>query len=189
LSAVLGRTGTAIGVNPATVDADGTFRFTGVAPGRYRMSASVPGAAARVWMLRSAVVDGHDAIDVPIDVGSTPLHDVAVTFTDKPSDLSGRILDGAGHPAPEYFIILFASDQSLWTGQSRWIQAKRPASDGRFTFPNMQPGNYYLAAVTDVEQGEWYDPAFLAQLAPASIKVAIAEGETKTQDIQLATGK
>jgi uncharacterized protein (DUF2141 family) len=114
------------------------------------------------------------------------MRDLVVTFTDRPADLSGRIQDAKGRPTPEYFVIVFASDKTFWTPQSRWIQAKRPASDGRFTFANLPPGTYNLAAVTDVEQGEWFDPSFLAQLASASIKLVIAEGEKKTQDIQVA---
>ena len=42
--------------------------------------------------------------------------------------------------------------------------------------------------MTDVEPGEWYDPAFLSQMVPASITFSIAEGEKKTQDIKLAGG-
>ena len=187
LSAVIGRGQAAIGVAPATVDASGAFDFAGVAPGRYRLSASVPGSGPTTgWQVRSAMVAGSDALDTPLEIGSAPVSDIVVTFTDRPADLSGRIQDAKGQPAPEYFVIVFASDKKFWTPQSRWIQAKRPASDGRFTFPNLPPGTYNLAAVTDVEQGEWFDPSFLAQLAPASITLTIVEGEKKIQDIQVA---
>jgi hypothetical protein len=187
LSAVTGRDGAAIGVPAATVDTVGAFEFGVVAPGRYRMSASVPGSTATSgWQLRSATSGGRDALDTPLEVGSAAMRDVVVTFTDRPADLSGRIQDAKGQPAPEYFVIVFASDKTFWTPQSRWIQANRPSSDGRFTFPNLPPGNYNLAAVTDVEQGEWFDPSFLAQLAPASIGLVIADGEKKVQDIQVA---
>ena len=42
--------------------------------------------------------------------------------------------------------------------------------------------------VTDVEPGEWYDPAFLTQLAGVSIPIALGAGERKVQDIRLAGG-
>jgi hypothetical protein len=45
-----------------------------------------------------------------------------------------------------------------------------------------------LTAVTDVEPGEWYDPAFLSQLLSASIPISLREGEKKVQDIKLAGG-
>ncbi len=42
-----------------------------------------------------------------------------------------------------------------------------------------------MTAVTDMEQGEQFDPAFLEVLSRSAIAVAIAEGEKKTQDLRL----
>ena len=64
----------------------------------------------------------------------------------------------------------------------------RPDTAGRFTFRQLPAGDYRLTAVTDVEQGEWFDPAFLEQLLNASIAVSLRDGEKKTQDIKVAGG-
>jgi hypothetical protein len=72
--------------------------------------------------------------------------------------------------------------------QARRIQSSRPGTDGKFTFRNLPPGDYRLTAVTDVEPGEWFDPAFLEQLLNASIPVILREGEKKVQDIKVASG-
>ena len=61
----------------------------------------------------------------------------------------------------------------------------RPGSDGRYKVADLPPGEYYIAALTDVEQNEWLDPAFLTQLVPASTKVAVAEGEKKEQSLRI----
>ena len=61
----------------------------------------------------------------------------------------------------------------------------RPGGDGHFKFQNPPPGDYLIAAVTDVEQGEWNDPAFLEQLVGASTKISVAEGEKKTQSLRI----
>jgi len=45
-----------------------------------------------------------------------------------------------------------------------------------------------MAAVTDVEPGEWFDPDFLQQLRGASARVTLNEGDTKTQDLRLGGG-
>ena len=42
-----------------------------------------------------------------------------------------------------------------------------------------------MTAVTDIEPGEQFDPAFLDLLSRSSIAVAIAEGEKKTQDLRI----
>jgi len=68
------------------------------------------------------------------------------------------------------------------------IASSRPGTDGKFTFRNLPAGDYRLTAVTDVEPGEWFDPAFLGQLMNASIPVSLKEGDKITQDIKVAGG-
>ena len=142
------------------MDANGAFTFSGATPGRYRIFVSLGGG----WQLRSAMAQGRDVADLPLEIANQDIRDVEVTFTDRPTEVSGDLLDAEGHPATEYFIIVFAADKTYWTPQSRRIQSARPASDGHFRVQNLPPGEYYIGAVTDVEQGEWYDPSFLTQL-------------------------
>ena len=171
-----------LGVGAATVDATGAFKFIGVTPGLYQVSGSVPGGRT----LKSVLVNGQDALDAPFEVGSDNLGEIVVTFTSKSTDLSGRIQDGAGNPGSDFTIVLFPADQSWWKPGSRRVQAKRASSDGHFSFTGLPPGEYLVAAVNDVEPGQWYDSAFLAQLAPQAIKIGLAEGEKKVQDIKIA---
>ena len=98
------------------------------------------------------------------------------------------IQDASGRATSDFTIIVFPADSRFWLPQARRILSSRPGTDGRFSFRNLPAGDYRLTAVTDVEPGEWYDPAFLAQLQQVSIPVAIAEGEKKVQDIRLAGG-
>ena len=44
----------------------------------------------------------------------------------------------------------------------------------------------YLVAVADLTQFDWMDPAILEQLAAASFKLTIADGEKKVQDLRIA---
>jgi hypothetical protein len=171
----------ALGVPAINADADGAFTFVGVTPGRYRLSASGAGA----WRLRSAIAQGRDTLDVPLEVKGDDVSGAEITFSDQQSEISGDLLDGAGRPAPEYSIIVFPSDKTYWTPQSRRIQSIRPASDGHFRAQNLPAGEYLIAAVTDVEQGEWFDPSFLAQLVSASTKLTLAEGEKKVQSLRV----
>jgi protocatechuate 3,4-dioxygenase beta subunit len=176
--------GAVLAVPSATVDKDGSFSFRGVTPGRYRISASMPAGLKDPWQPRRADLNGRDVLDVAFDVRSDDVTGLVVTFTDRPAELSGTIQDPQGHPATEFSIIVFARDRTLWSPQSRRIRAVRAGSDGQFVFANLPPGEYGLAAVTDVEPNEWFDPAFLTQLEPASIAITIADGEKKVQDIR-----
>jgi len=91
----------------------------------------------------------------------------------------------AGRPAPDYFIILFPAEEHLWLPQSRRIRALHPDNEGKYRAPNLPAGEYLLCAVTDVAQFEWFDPAYLAQLKPAAIRLMIAEGDRKAQDLRI----
>ena len=48
---------------------------------------------------------------------------------------------------------------------------------------HLPPGDYLLAAVTDLERNEEYDPAFLASLVTAAVPVTLLPGQRKVQDL------
>jgi uncharacterized protein (DUF2141 family) len=170
-----------------TVSADGRFTLAGVTPGRYRLIATFPGSGRPGnWTLRSSVVNGQDSLDIPFVVApGQHVSDASITFADRMAQLSGTIRSAAGAEVNTFTVILFPADQALWTPQSRRIQALKPSSDGAFTFRNLPAGEYLLAAIDDVETNEWFNPSFLQRLLPTAMKIAIAEGEQKAQDINL----
>jgi hypothetical protein len=174
-----------LGQGAVQPDAQGAFSIPGVVPGRYRLTASIPGLRpdAPGWQIKSATIGGRDALDLPVDLREGA--DATVTFTDRVSELSGIVSDGAGQPAPEYTIVTFPRDKSYWTPTSRRIRSARPAADGKYSMPVLPPGDYLLTAVTDLEPGEQYDPAFLDVLAKAAVPITLGEGEKKTQDLRL----
>jgi hypothetical protein len=190
--------GVSFGIPPAQVNADGTFAFEGVAPGSYLVSASGPGMTpvtgpgrpAPAWVLNSVLSGGRDVTDTPLEIGANQnVADLVVTFTDRVTELSGRLLDGAGRPAPEYYVLVFGANPQHWRQGSRWLRPPtRPGSDGRFSLAGLPPGDYYLAALPEFEQSEWHTPAFLQEVVPGAIRLSLAEGEQKVQDIRLAGG-
>lgn len=203
-----GQQPTAMGNLPvAVVDASGHFTIAGVPPGRYVFTGSVTSGGGQggpfggrgggpvagglsspsAWTLKSAVAGGRDALDFPLDIGpNQDIEGAVLSFSNRTQELNGTIQDAAGRPTSDFTIIVFPSDKRYWLPQSRRISSARPATDGRFSLRGLPAGDYRLTAVTDVEPGEWYDPAFLAQLVNVSIPIALADGETKTQDIRLA---
>ena len=51
---------------------------------------------------------------------------------------------------------------------------------------DLPPGEYLIAAVVDVEQGEWFDPRFLEQFLPGATRITLGDGEHKAQDVAVA---
>jgi len=194
------------GIPPADVDSAGNFTITGVAPGLWSISANAstgrggarggggqPAAAQTTqttqWTLKSAIVNGRDALDFPMAVDpNQDVNGVMLVFTDQTQEISGTIQDASGRPTSDFTIVVYSADETYWGPQSRRINATRPDTDGRFAIRNLPPGNYRLTAVTDAEPGEWFDPSFLAQLVGGSIPITLAPGEKRVQDIRLAGG-
>lgn len=179
---------TTMGAPSVVAQADGTFVIPGVGPGDYTLWANVPAgtAATSPWSLRSAIVSGIDALDLPFTVRAD-VGGAVITFTDRSTELTGSLLDTDGKPALDYFIVAFPVDRSFWTPQSRRIRSARPGNTGSFRIAGLPPGDYYVCAMTDLEeQNLLYTPAYLEPLIAASIKLSLTEGEKKTQDLKIA---
>jgi hypothetical protein len=181
------------GLPVATVEANGQFKFTGVTPGRYRVSglAPIPTGAppGLTWALQSAMAKGRDVLDFPLEIGpNDETGEIVVTFGDAVQEVNGTLQDPTGRPAPDYTIIVFAADNRFWTSPTRRVRSTRPGTDGKFAVANLPPGEYRVAAVVDVSPTEMTDPQFLEQLVAASVKITLAEGEKKTQDLKISGG-
>jgi hypothetical protein len=172
------------GPSGGDLDAEGRFGFPDVTPGRYSLM-WVRRRPMANWTLASAMAGGRDVLDTRLEVRPGEPLDLVVTFTDRPTELTGVLQDGAGQAAPDHFIIVFTVDRSFWTPASRRVRMIRPGTDGAFSAAGLPPGEYYVGALLDVEPGEWYDPRFLDALTGASVRVALREGETTRQDLRV----
>jgi hypothetical protein len=192
--APVGGTTVSMGLPSTDVDETGLFSITNVTPGRYRISASVPGSASgfrfQTWSLKSAVFNGVDVLDFPLDIGPNDnIADAVLTFTDVTQKVTGTLQDATGRPAPDYTIVVFANDPGYWTPQGRRVRTTRSGTDGSFQIDGLPAGDYRIAAVTDIGPEESNDPAFLEQLVVASVQFQLAEGGTWVQDLRIAGGR
>jgi hypothetical protein len=176
-----------IGGASTQADANGRFTIAGVTPGRYRLGGSIPSPRpdTQVWQLKSALINGNDSADLPVDLQSST-NDVVITLTDRMPELHGTVQDASGQAAPDYQVIVFSVDRSLWPALRR-LRSVKPAADGKYTVANLPPGDYLISAVLDLEPGEWFDPAFLEQISRGALKIAIGDGEKKTQDLRVTS--
>jgi hypothetical protein len=164
----------------AEVGFDGSFTLKGVTPGKYVLR-------AQYGIQKSCIINGEDVLDFPLNfTGERDISGAIITVIDKPSEVSGTLTDAAGKVPVEYSIIVASSDERYWTAGSRRIAVARPGPDGQFTIRNLPAGGYILAAVTDLEPGGQYDPAFLKTLAgEASMRIAVADGAKLTQNLRI----
>jgi hypothetical protein len=71
---------------------------------------------------------------------------------------------------------------------SRRIRTARPGTNGEFTLSGrgpltLPPGDYLLAAVTDLDRYEEFDPSLLASLASSAVPVTLQPEQRKVQDL------
>ncbi|HEX5069563.1 MAG TPA: carboxypeptidase-like regulatory domain-containing protein [Vicinamibacterales bacterium] len=174
---------------PASPDQSGAFTITGVLPGRYRLSASASASSPGVtWAALSSQIDGQDGLVTPFEIrADRPPASLVVTLTDRPAEISGTLLDGAGRPVAGMTLLVFPTDRSKWiANSSRVNRSTRSGPDGTYRFASTLPGEYYLVVVTDLDPVEWTDPAFKEQLVAAAQTLTIGKGEKKVLNMKMA---
>jgi hypothetical protein len=170
------------GTFTVNAETDGTFSVPDVPPGVYRVRAQGGG---NVWILASAVAAGIETLDRLLDVPrDRDVHDLTMVFAEAGAELAGQALDPSGQPAMDRLVVLFPSEERLWTTSDRRFRSAPLSAAGRYAFDALPPGPYRLALLEGVEPDEWRDPQFLKPLLAASIAITLGEGEKKTQDIR-----
>jgi hypothetical protein len=164
-------------------DDQGRLSSYQLAPGRYyvRITNPPPG-----WTLKSATVNGRDVSNVPLSLDA----DVAgliVTFTDRPSTLSGQVQNARGTPDSTATVLVFPADTGAWTDYGafpRRLQAIRVDRNGEYRTDGLPAGDYLVVAVADESSANWRDPKVLKSLARLATSVTIAEGEARSASLK-----
>jgi hypothetical protein len=158
----------------AAVDDQGRFTFPGVPPGAYRIH---PGPLRQYPVLASAMTGGRDALDFGLSVPPSGVTDLVLTFAAKGTRVDGQVTAPALPGKGPCYIVMYPSDRAYWLPGARRIAATAPASDGRFVFRLLPPGDYTVSAFVGQEPPTWTDPRLLATLLPAA-HVTVVRGAT-----------
>jgi hypothetical protein len=167
----------------ARVDKDGNFALVGVPAGSHLIRTN---GNLRGWALKSVTIGGRDITDVPIALRSgETIANVEIVFTDNLTEINGTVINEAGAAVPDVTVLAFPVDSSLWRPQARQIMTARPDQTGKYRIRGLPPGDYYVVTVDPAEQGEWFDPAYLDEHRAGATRVALVEGDAKTQNFKV----
>ena len=112
-----------------------------------------------------------------------------ITFTDRPTDLSGQVSLESGSPEA-ISVLVFPSDQTAWTGPGagspRRFLSTRADKDGKYKLTNIPAGDYAAVAVPDKMIAEWQHPKFLESLMPSATRFRIGDGDKVVQNLKVA---
>jgi hypothetical protein len=168
---------------PSVIGVNNTFTTPRVPAGRYliHLGSSPPG-----WALRSVMYEGRDISDVAVDLKS-PATDVIMTFTDRVTSLSGGVQTPQGLAAVEATALLFPVDPDGWQDfglNPRRLKSSRVDAAGKYGFPDVPPGDYFVIAIPDEEAAIWREPDRLMTLSRLATRVHLIEGQAATQDLR-----
>jgi hypothetical protein len=156
---------------------DGTFEVRGVSGVRRVAVNGLPHG----WALESVRAGGVDVTDEGIEIRDSDVTGVDVMLTSKPAHVSGVVVDDGGRPVANQAVIVFAEDRQHWsTPPNRWIAAATTDPRGAFTVTPLPAGDYCVAVVPELIDGEWAEAESLERLRASALKVTIARGETKS---------
>jgi hypothetical protein len=182
-----GRAATHPGAGRGRVEADGQFATVGVPGGRYllRVSGVPPG-----WFLQGALAGDRDITIDPIDLGRDVIG-VRLLFSDRTSSLAGVVSTVSGTPDEAALVVVFPVEASAWIDRGpspRRLRSARTSRGGAFSIPELPPGSYFVAAVSDAASLDWPSPSFLSGLSRNATRVEIAAGEARQVSLQTAKG-
>lgn len=179
--------GSAQPTRPAQVGEDGRFTLAGSPAGKYFINTTArtdgPG-----WFVKSAMVNGIDALDQPFELTTENIGNVVVTFTDRRTTVSGSVMTSGGVPA-EATVIVFPADHREWIAKGmslRLMRNLRTQAKGAFSIAGLPARDYLIIAVADDQLPDVQNPAAYDALARAATSFSLSEGETRTLSIRLA---
>ena len=168
---------------PATKGAALTFS-TVAAGGQYIARPYESGG----WFVQSVTLGGKDITDRAFDLQADATS-LVVTYTDRPSKVSGTVTDEQGSTSATAVVLVFPVDPRKWSGYGaspRTLKSALTTRGGVYTINHLPPGDYYAIAIGAADIDGWKDPATLEALATQATRLTVAAGDTlKTLDLRV----
>jgi hypothetical protein len=138
------------------------------------------------WHLRGVYLDGHDVTDEVFTLtGNEVVKGLEIVLTTEAADVTGTIAGANGEPCGTCTAIAFAEDPQRWRHPSRFIYAGRPDQQHLFRLRGLPPEQYLIAAVEEVEDGEWLDPGFLDRLRSHAERIDLRAAGSATAALRV----
>lgn len=164
--------------DPDGQNAPPSFFINNLPPGGYAFR---PAPSALGAYLSKIEIDGVPATGTLIEIGTSDPKKVRVTYRTDVAEVSGSVRHEDQTPVTEYALVIFPADKREWPIWMTGTGVSRADSSGHYSY-STRPGSYLIAAVADVEQNQWLDPAFLESLIPTATKITLGSGQKLSQD-------
>ena len=140
------------------------------------------------WFVQSVTLGGKDITDRVLDLQADATT-LVVTYTDRPSKVSGTVTDEQGSTSATAVVLVFPVDPQRWSGYGtspRTLKSALTTRHGVYTIDHLPPGDYYVIAVDPADIDGWKDPARLEALATHATRVTVSVDDSpKTLDLRV----
>jgi hypothetical protein len=167
------------GWRTGTVEADGTFVIAGVMQEKYQLQiSSIPQSA----YVASARVGDQEVTPAGFDFSdSAPRSPVVITLKRSAGEIGGTVRSAAGDAMPGAIVTLVP--EPAGPGQPYLYRRVNTDQNGQFHLTGLAPGNYGIAAWTELERDAELAPDFQNGSA-----IAVAENSHQIVELPLVQG-
>lgn len=162
-----------------------TLSFSTVVPGGQFI---VRPAEFGGWFVNSVTLDAKDVTDRVFDLQGDATS-LIVTFTDRPTKVSGSVTDERGALSASAAVLVFPTDRRRWSGHGanpRTLKSVLTTRTGLYTLEHVPAGEYYVIAVEASLADGWRDPERLEVLATHASRLSVSASEShKTLDLRM----
>ena len=164
------------------VEPNGQFATLGVPAGRYFLRvANVPAG----WFLQSALVGSRDISIEPVELTADVVA-ARLTFTDQATGLAGHVTTAPGARDAAALVVIFPAEPG-WRDRGvspRRLRGVRTDRSGAFSVADLPGGRYLVAAIAEVNAGEWQSPDNIAALTRIATPLDLGVGEMRQLTLQ-----
>jgi len=164
----------------AQVNADGTFRFNSVSLGKYSLNAL---SLTQRTYLKSARFGGQDVLHGYIDTTSGTGGTLDLVYSSKVATITGSVHNEKGEASAGIMVTLWPKIPD--TNPIGMVRPGITDQNGGFKFQGLAPGDYYVAAWEDVDQGLLQSAEFVGHFTSDASAIKLSEGGQESRDLKL----
>jgi hypothetical protein len=171
--------GTTFALPTQTIKEDGAFRFQGLSASTYLLGvAGLPDGT----YVKSVKFGEVDVTRSPLDLSGGG--SVTIVLSSKGGSVSGALRNGKGEPLGGYLVSLWPKIPELGS-PTGGIKTATTDQNGAFRFPSLAPGDYFVAAWDDLDQGLAQFGEFLAHFNADASAIKVGESGQVNVDPKL----